>query len=205
MRGKLIKSCVYLNLIVASLVVSGCGGPKPYNKRYYVLDVERKAETVKTDDKYILDVRRFTIDSAFDSKGLVYRKGEFEYEADFYNEFLIAPADMVTEKTRTWLSQSGIFTRVLDKGSYLEPTHTLEGNITALYADSRETSSPLAIMEMRLFLLANKAPKESVVFGKAYSTSSGPTTEGPEGLVEAFDRCLEKILTDLEKDLAAEL
>ena len=161
MRGKLIESCFCLNMIVASLVLSGCG-PKPYNKRYYVLDVKRKAEAARSSNEVILVVRRFTIDSAFDSKGLVYRKGEFEYESDFYNEFLISPSAMVTEKTRTWLSQSGLFARVLDKGSYVGSTHTLEGNITALYGDLRSKSSPREVMELRVFLIAEKAPNPRI-------------------------------------------
>jgi cholesterol transport system auxiliary component len=204
MRSSSIKKYVCLNIIVASLVVSGCG-PKPYNKRYYVLDVEHKAETAKTDNKIILGVRRFTVDSAFDSKGLVYRKGEFEYEADFYNEFLIAPATMVTEKARTWLSQSGLFARVLDKGSYTEPTHTLEGNITALYGDFRNSSSPLAVMELRVFLIENKAQKESTILGKTYGASVGLKSQDAEGLIEAFDGCLGQILTELEKNLIEKL
>lgn len=204
MRCKLIESCLCLSVIVASLLLSGCG-PKGYNKRYYVLDVKRKAEPAKSSNEVILDVHRFTIDSAFDSKGLVYRKSEFEYESDFYNEFLISPSAMVTEKTRTWLSQSGLYARVLDKGSYVGSTHTLEGNITALYGDLRSKSSPRAVMELRVFLIAEKAPKESIILGKTYSTSSNLESEGTEGLVEAFDRCLEKILTDLEKDLRAKL
>lgn len=200
MRSTSIKYCVCLNMIVASLAVSGCG-PKSYNKRYYVLDVKHKAETAKTDNEIVLDVRRFTTDSAFDSKGLVYRKGEFEYEVDFYNEFLIAPATMVTEKARTWLSQSGLFARVLDKGSYIESTHTLEGNITTLYGDFRNSSSPLAVMELRVFLIENRAPKESIILGKTYGSSFGLKSQDAEGLIEAFDSCLGQILTDLENDL----
>ena len=147
-----IKYCLCLNLIIASSLLSGCGGPKPYNKNYYVLNVHRSPETAKPDNNFILDVRTFTIDSAFDSKGLVYRTAEFEYETDFYNEFLISPAIMITEKTRTWLLNSGIFKLVLDKASYIDPTHTLQANITALYADRREKK---AVMEIRTFLISN--------------------------------------------------
>jgi cholesterol transport system auxiliary component len=204
MRCKLIELCICLNLIAASLMLPGCG-PKGYNKRFYVLDVKRKAEAATSSNEVILDVRRFTIDSAFDSRGLVYRKGEFEYEADFYNEFLISPATMVTEKTRTWLSQSGLFARVLDRGSYIEPTHTLEGNITALYGDLRDKSSRTAVMEVRVFLVVNKAPKESIIMGSTYKASSKLKDRSAEGLVEAFDYCLEKILTDLEKDVQERL
>jgi cholesterol transport system auxiliary component len=124
---------------------------------------------------------------------------------DFYNEFLVSPGAMVTEKTRNWLSQSGLFARVLDAGSYAKPTHTLEGNITALYGDVRDRSSPAAVMEIRVFLIVNKAPRESIILGKTYRASSGLKTKSAEGLVEAFDNCLETILTDLQHDLEENL
>jgi hypothetical protein len=164
--------------------------------------VERQAKTTKSDNKFILDVRRFTIDSAFESKGLVYRKGNFEYESDFYNEFLVSPAIMITEKTRNWLAASRIFERVLDKGSYIEPNHTLEGNITALYSDLREHK---AIIEIRIFLIANIDRKESTILARTYRTSRGLKSETTESLIEAFDICLKQILSDLEDDLREKL
>ncbi len=45
----------------------------------------------------------------------------------------------------------------------------------------------------------------TIVFGKTYDSSVGIESEVPEGLVEAFDRCLVEILSDLEKDLAEKL
>lgn len=202
MTSNSIKYGICLNLIIASLLLSGCGGPKPYNKKYYVLNVNRSAETKKTDNKFILDVRTFTIDSAFDSKGLVYRKDEFEYETDFYNEFLISPAIMITEKTRTWLSNSGIFHLVLDKGAYIDPTHTLQANITALYADRREQK---AVMEIRTFLISNADTADSVIMTETYKTSSALKSQVPGALLEAFDVCLNRILKDLENDLRLKL
>ena len=204
MTTKITKLSLYLILTASSLMLSGCG-QRSYAKRSYILDVAGAAETAATSSDGILDIRTFTIDSAFDSKGLVYRKSQFEYEVDFYNEFLISPAVMVTEKTRNWLSQSGLFATVLDAASYTKPTHTLRGNITALYGDVRDRSSPAAVMEIRVFLIANKAPKESIILCKTYRASSGLKTESAEGLVEAFDNCLETILTDLQHDLEEEL
>jgi cholesterol transport system auxiliary component len=201
MRSRIIKFCACLNLIVILLMTFGCG-PKPYNKRYYALGVQHQAKTTKSDNKFILDVRSFTIDSAFESKALVYRKGNFEYESDFYNEFLVSPAIMITEKTRNWLAASGIFERVLDKGNYIEPNHTLEGNITALYSDLREHK---AIIEMRIFLIANIDRKESTILARTYRTSRGLKSETTESLIEAFDICLKQILSDLEEDLREKL
>lgn len=205
MNDKLIKSFLVLSFIASAMVIAGCGA-KSYEKQHYLLDAQRVPSTVAGDQKNIVEVRRFTVESAFSTKGLTYRKGEFEYESDFYNEFLIAPGAMVTEKVRNWLSASGLSQRILDPGSYLDPTYVLEGNVVALYGDFRGKSSPKAVMEIRVFLLEMKAGAEpAIVFGKTYKSSIAFESEGPDALVRALDRCLVDILTDLEKDLAEKL
>ncbi len=191
-----------VSALVCLMMFSGCGSRQAYDKKHYILDATRQGESIRAEAESVLEVRRFTIDSAFDGKGLVYRTGEFEYESDFYNEFLASPAAMIADKTRTWLSEAGLFKTVLDIGSQVDPTHVVEGNITALYGDFRDKSSPRAIIEMRIFLLKAKAGGASdPVFGKKYQSSAGIEAEGPEALVKALDKCLEDILTSLEKDL----
>ncbi|MHC4229257.1 MAG: hypothetical protein ACYSW0_17660, partial [Planctomycetota bacterium] len=76
-------SCLYVNLFVWLLMLPGCGGGQAYDKKYYVLDAVRQAESTGAETGSILDVRRLTIDSAFGGRGLVYRIGDFEYESDF--------------------------------------------------------------------------------------------------------------------------
>jgi cholesterol transport system auxiliary component len=183
------------------MVISGCGG-KSYQKQRYLLETKRASSIAASRNENILEVRRFTINPAFSSKGLTYRKGEFEYESDFYNEFLISPDVMVTEKVRNWLSASGLSQRVLDPGSYLDPTYVLEGNVVALYGDFRMKTSPKAVMEISVFLLEMKSGADpAIVFNKNYKTSVEVEFESDEGLVGALDRCLVEILTNLEKDL----
>lgn len=201
MNNKLIKSFVGLGLVTSIMVISGCGG-KSYQKQRYLLETKRASSIAASRNENILEVRRFTINPAFSSKGLTYRKGEFEYESDFYNEFLISPDVMVTEKVRNWLSASGLSQRVLDPGSYLDPTYVLEGNVVALYGDFRMKTSPKAVMEISVFLLEMKSGADpAIVFNKNYKTSVEVEFESDEGLVGALDRCLVEILTNLEKDL----
>jgi len=196
----------FVNVIVWTVMFSGCSSHETYDKRYYVLNAIREAEPAKTQTDFVLEVRRFTMDSAYSGSGLVYRIGESEYESDFYNAFLASPSAMVAERTRSWLSESRLFTRVLDPGSQIDPTHVIEGNITALYGDLRDGSSPTAIIEMRVFLLEAEAGQEPIpIFGKTYKSSVGIDSEDPEGLVEALGRCLQGILATLESDLAERL
>lgn len=201
-----IFSCFCVGIYVWLAMLSGCGSQQAYNKKYYVLSAIRETKSIKAEKDSILEVRHFTIDSAFSGKGLVYRIGEFEYESDFYNEFLVSSDAMVTEKVRNWLSASGISRRVLDPGSYVDPTHVIEGNVIALYGEFRDKSTPTAVMEIRVFLLEMKTGKDPViVFGKTYKSSVALESKSPGILVSALDRCLIKMLTNLEKDLAERL
>ena len=196
----------YATTLLWLVVLAGCGSTEKYDRRYYVLSADRPAAPTRTQTDYVLDVSRFMIDSAYSGSGLVCRVGESEYESDFYNEFLAAPAAMITDKTRDWLSRSRLFRRVLDPGSRIDPTHVIEGNVTALYGDFRDRSSPRAVIEMRVFLLKAEAGKEPLaVFGKTYRSSVPIESEGPEALVEALGRCLQGILSALENDLAERL
>ena len=199
-------SCLRVSIYVWLAILSGCGSRQAYNKKYYIFNTIRQGESIKAEKDGILEVRHFTIDSAFNGKGFVYRTGEFEYESDFYNEFLVSPSAMITEKARTWLSESGLFKIVLDPGSQVDPTHIIEGNIIELYGDFRDKSSPTAVMEMRIFLLkVNPGKDPSFVYGKTYKSSTGVDSKSPEGLVNTLGRCLEEILTNLEKDLVENL
>jgi cholesterol transport system auxiliary component len=194
-----------LFLIMSPVIIPGCSR-ESYEKQQYILDTQRASSALNIKNTNIIEVRRFTINPAFSAKELTYRTGHFKYETDFYNEFLVSPAVMITEKVRNWLSASGLFQRVLEPGSYVEPTHIIEGNIVTLYGDYRDKSSPTAVMEIRVFLLKTKAVEvPAIVFGKTYISTARLESKGPEGLIAGFDECLENILTSMESDLSDNL
>ncbi len=196
MNNKVILLC---NLMIVSMVLSGCGSRTAYNQRNFILETSRNRPQQKINKDLILDVQSFSVDTIFSTKSLVYRKGQSEYETDFYNQFLVRPEDMITEKTRSWLSESGLFKWVLEPGGYTDATHMLEGNIIALYGDFRDESSPKATIKIRFFLV--KLSGKSVVFGKTYEKISEVGDKTAESLIEAYENCLANILTDLEEDL----
>ena len=77
--------CFFVSTFV--WLLSGCGSRQAYNKKYFVLSAVRQGQATAAGTDFVLEVRRFTIDSAFAGRGLVYRTGQFEYESDFYSEF----------------------------------------------------------------------------------------------------------------------
>ncbi len=174
-----------------------------FNQREYILEVSRTRPRQEVSKDITLAVQSFNVDVAYSTKNLIYRKGQLEYETDFHNQFLIRPDDMITEKTRGWLSESGLFKLVLEPGSYTEATHMLEGNIIDLYGDFREESSPKATAKIRFFLV--KLSDKSVVFTNTYEAASEFKDRTAESLIEAFGVCLTNILSDLEKDLHEQL
>jgi ABC-type uncharacterized transport system auxiliary subunit len=106
---------------------------------------------------------------------------------------------MLTQETRAWLSESRLFKWVLEPGSLTDPTHVLEGSIIALYGDFTDEASPKARMRIRFFVIG--LSDKSVVFGKTYEAESNAGTRTAEGVIAAFEKCLEIILSDLETDL----
>jgi cholesterol transport system auxiliary component len=188
---------------VCSLALAGCARSPSMHSRFYILQAQRPLTSTVAQGKGILVVCRFTIDAAYAGRGLVYRLDEHRYESDAYNEFLISPTVMITEKTRDWLAGSGLFAQVVGTGSGVEATHRIEANITALYGDFRDKAAPMAVVEMRFFLLRTESGIDpEIVFAKPYRAACDVKTATPEGLIAGFDDCLRTILTELEKDLA---
>jgi ABC-type uncharacterized transport system auxiliary subunit len=183
------------------LAAGGCATGSSHQERNYILEAARPGEPVQAVIAGSLEVHRFSVDAAFATRNLVYRLGQFEYEMDYYRQFLIAPGTMVTERTRDWLADSGLFTRVLARGSRLAPDYTLEGNVTALYGDFTKESAPAAVMEIRLFLLDNTGGTETVAFARTYRAATPVQDKTAEVFVEALNRSLADILARLEADL----
>ena len=74
MNDKLIRSFLVLSLITSVMVIAGCGA-KSYEKQHYLLDAQRAPSAIASDNQNIVEVRRFTVETAFSTKGLTYRKG----------------------------------------------------------------------------------------------------------------------------------
>jgi cholesterol transport system auxiliary component len=190
-----------LRICLGGLALAGCATPATYERDYYILEAARQAAPAEVRTDATLEVRRFSVDAAFADKGLVYRLGEFKYESDYYHQFLIAPGIMITEKTRAWLTDAGLFAHVLPAGSRPQPMYTLEGNVTALYGDFRNESAPTTVMEIRFFLLTSADAEETVAFAETYRAAAPVPVRTADALVAALNEGLREILTRLEADL----
>jgi ABC-type uncharacterized transport system auxiliary subunit len=118
-------------------------------------------------------------------------------------EYLIPPAKMMTEQTRQWLSDSGLFARVLGPGSIMEPTHILEGHIIKAYVDASVSDRIAAEFEIALYLLNKEKGKEEILFGKTYTVTEPMDSAKAEDYFKALEAAMTNILQQVEKELAA--
>jgi ABC-type uncharacterized transport system auxiliary subunit len=190
---------VFTTLGISLFCIAGCFEKQQFDKQRYWLDVQRPETISNKTSAAILSIEPFSIDSAFRTNSIVYKKTAYEFESDFYTEYLIPPAKMITEQTRQWLSNSGLFVRVLQPGSTMKPTHILEGHISKIYIDTSANNQVAAQLEISLYLLNNK--RKQILLGKTYTTTEPMDSAKAEDYFKAMEVATAKILQQYENDL----
>ncbi len=185
-------------------LIAGCR-TSVNTQSHFALHAERSPQAQTVQAKGVLDVHRITIDRTYDFKGFVYKKGEHKFEIDYYNGFLVSPAQMITERVRHWLSEADLFARVLNPAAQAEPTHALEGHIVKLYGNYQEDEPFSAVFEVKFILIDQRNRTGHVMFSKTYREAQPMETPDASCFVEAVDLCLERILKTLERDVAQAL
>ena len=196
------SSAVALVAVIAFLAAPGCSLKQAAPvKSTYLIEAVRSVQAKSSKDSGTLRVRALQVSEPFDGRGFIYRTGESSFEADFYHEFLVPPAALLTVQVRRWLEASGKFGAVVDSASKADASRSLEGNVTALYGDYREPSAPKAVLEIQFLLLNNRESAPQIGFHTAYRRSVPLDGRGSEALTRAWSGALTQVLTTLEADL----
>jgi uncharacterized lipoprotein YmbA len=149
-----------------------------------------------------LKMGSFSVTTPFDTKSLVYRLGDQQYEKDFYNTYIATPSSMFSNATRQWLDQSGIFRLTVAQGTSFFPFYTLQASIDELYGDYR--GKPEAVVSVQFFLTVNNPNLPSpLITAKRYTQRVALANNLPQTLVLGQQRALAEILRQLEADLFA--
>jgi cholesterol transport system auxiliary component len=198
------KGPLRLILLAASFLFSGCVSiEKSYpDKRYFVLDIASNAPLQNSADSGILQIALARVSPRYADRNFVYRRSDTRFESDFYNQFLISPAALVTEELRGRLSRAGLFKFVVGSANDLTPTHTIEIIVNTLYGDFRDLKAPKAVIEMEFFLTQEVSPS-AIVFHKLYQRIVPVQERNPEALVQGWNQALEAISSSLVSDLKA--
>jgi ABC-type uncharacterized transport system auxiliary subunit len=171
-------------------------------KHFFVLEIGA-VKPVDAPRQGVLQISSVRISPRYEGKNFIYRLSDTSYESDFYNEFLIAPATLVTEELVKGLTRAAVFEHVIDSSSQLSPTYALEAAVNALYGDFRNGSAPKAVVEMEFFVTKETAGKSEILMQKRYSKAAGLGGRSADALVKGWDQALDEILADLVVDLKA--
>ena len=197
----LLISFVVINLFC----MGGCITQQQYYKQTFICNVQR-TETSLTEPTYgVLKVDAFSIVASFAGQGLITRTSSVGYQSDFYNEFLVAPEYMLTDITREWLRNSGLFVAVIAEGNELKPDYLLTGTISKLHGDFSVSSNPKAVVEVNCTCLALNDRHKRIIFTKIYKVESPIIEQSAQALVTAYSESLRAILNELEHDIKTSL
>jgi ABC-type uncharacterized transport system auxiliary subunit len=128
----------WLAAAVVPLLASGCGRilERPYvSRRDWPLDVPRPAPIPPPAHGPVLLVRTLRAGPGLSDRGLQVLQPDGSVRAEFYEEWVVPPADAVESALRRWLADSGMFAAVTAPGSRLAADFALEGELTTLNAD----------------------------------------------------------------------
>ncbi len=201
-RWSLLRCATASGVLAIFLLNAAClrlDAPHP-EKAAYLLSAQRDAETTATLSKRVLQVDPFESAPCCLGRSFVYRSGDHIWMQDYYHEFFTAPPAMLTEISRQWLQQSGLFDQVVGTG-YPPPSHLLRGRIVNLHGDYRSGRTPEAVLELEFSLwnLRGGAPVEPLQ--QSYHRRLALTDRRPESLVQAWSEALAEILAELETTL----
>lgn len=189
-------------LLLAGSILTGCSLKQANpSKQSFLLEPVRTGEVRASSSPVQLRLRNIHIAAPFEGKGFVYRTSDLGYKVDFYNEFLIAPRTLIASQLQSWLGTSKVFRAVLPSGVTGEATHTLDGNVSALYGDFRIPSAPKAVVEAEIFITSDRGAAETV-FHRSYRQEISIVERQPESLAKGWSLALEKIFAALEADMA---
>ena len=192
-----------LLLLALLSLLSGCLSRPPLHTQTLAFDPP--ADSVPKGavrSERVVSIRSLRVAAPFDDRSLVYRVGDFSYDADPYAEFLVTPADSLRPPIRSWMHQSELFGTVVEPGSALKPNTMAEITVLELYGDFRRPSEPAAVLTLRFVLLDSPAGiPGKLAFEGEYSRRVSLKAKTAQALMAGWNEALNQILAQLGSDL----
>jgi ABC-type uncharacterized transport system auxiliary subunit len=187
----------------ALAVVTGCSFTRSsLVKETYLLD-PAAPPTLAKPQPGSLRVGAVNVAAPFRARSFVVRDTELQYESDFYHEFIVSPALMLTDATARALAAAKVFAGVARPGVTAGADWVLDGFVSALYADTRDAKQPVAVIEVTYYLSHDDGGVNSPVWSQAYRKEVPVTSSTTSAYVAGLNTALAEILADLARDLAA--
>lgn len=204
-----INTSLWARIIARSLwfpvlcLLSGCLSRPALRTQTFAFDPPADSAPKRTvQSERVVGIRSVRVAPPFDDRSLVYRLGDFSYQADPYAEFLASPEESLRAPIRSWMRESDLFRTVVEPGSALKPNSLAEVTILELYGDFRHSQEPAAVLTLRFVLLdAPDGIPEKLAFEKEYTRRVPLKAKNPNVLMSGWADALNQILAQLGSDL----
>jgi cholesterol transport system auxiliary component len=189
-------------MLAAAAILCGCASGPAWKRQTFAFSLPPNppAANARTN---IVALNRVSISPRFQSRSFTYRTAENLYEQDPYAAFLVPPERALAEPIRAWMRDSGVFGRLVEPGSGLEPTLVAEVSINELYGDFRKASQPVARMEIHfIFYQVRDDTPGRIVLDTVCARETSLTRKTPAALMAAWDADLRQIMQDIASEYA---
>ncbi len=150
----------------------------------------------------ILSLHRVTVSPLFEGQPFVYRTGENTYERDPYAGFFVSPNRMFEQSLRTSLGNGHAFEDVLDPGSSLKSSCSMEVSVSQLYGDFREPNHPFAVLQLHFLVFStDPANRGHVLWQREFSRRLPISHRTPAALLAGWNEALQQIMTEVNAEL----
>jgi hypothetical protein len=187
------------------LISTGCGGLGKRFPEKNLFHFDKIAIDIIPDEADNLPIplliKEFDISPVWDSLSFVYRIQEHQYQSDFYNEFIVSPATLITNAIKESLIQDQRFISMPPTLPPGTPVFRLTGVITRIYGDFRDEEHPAAILEIRITLFKHTDNLPVLLFNKTYVSEQIIESPAPGPLADGWRKALAQIIQQLYPDI----
>jgi len=205
LRATLMRTLTAVAFVALAAAVASCSLSRPSPvKRTFLLEPKLPAAVSTAPKPYSIRIGVVNVAAPFRGRQFVFRESDLKFESDFYDEFFVAPAIMFSDATAKALVAANAFRRVVPFGATSDDgDYTLDGFVSELYADMRDTAAPAAVITVTYYLTPTSAFGSNVVWSHEYRQSVKISGTGPEAVARGWNAALSAVLADLARDLAA--
>jgi ABC-type uncharacterized transport system auxiliary subunit len=187
-------------IVLLAAIVSGCSTGPLWQRRVFAFSLPADPP-VTTTQTNLVSLNLVSVSPLFQSRYFTYRTSDTSYEQDPYAAFLVPPERALAEPIRQWIRTSGVFGRLVEPGSGLSPSLTIEVSVSQLYGDFRKSSHPVATIEMRWLIYdVSGSSSNRIVLDKVYTCETPLTERSPAAIMAAWDTDLHEILEQITSD-----
>lgn len=192
-------------LLAAAALAAGCSLTRPAPvKQAFLLEAQRPLESAAPAIDGTLRVGVFAAAPAFAGKPMVYRFDEHRYDADFYNEWFVAPRDLISQRVFEWMQNARVYgSTLLATGEGPRPGLLLSGLVTEMYGDLRAPSQPAAVLAIQFYITQQGREGSTVLMAQQLRQVVPMADASAAALATGLSTALANLLTEFERQVRA--